>query len=193
MHSGWRATLPWGRSARVKTTDSLDWRVATLDDVEALERLVNSAYRGDSSRQGWTTEAELLGGQRTDAESLRALVQSGEDVLLVVEEKGELVACVNLRRHAGHGYLGMLTVRPTRQTGGLGRRLLAIAEAYVAREWGLRRMEMTVIVQRPELIAWYERRGYRRTERRERFPYGDPRFGLPKRDDLEFVVLEKAL
>lgn len=175
------------------TTHSLDWRPATVDDVEALARLVNSAYRGDSSRKGWTTEAELLGGQRTDPESLRAILQTPDDVVLVMEEPQGLVACVNLRRHADHGYLGMLTVSPTRQAGGMGRRLLEVAEAYVAREWGLRRIEMTVIVQRTELIAWYERRGYRRTDRRERFPYGDARFGLPKRDDLEFVVLEKTL
>ncbi|MCZ8130153.1 MAG: GNAT family N-acetyltransferase [Steroidobacteraceae bacterium] len=168
---------------------------ATANDAEAVAALVNSAYRGDSSRAGWTTEADLLGGQRTDADAIRDLVAKPGQVLLLAREAGELVGSVHLERKAGGDgpgcYLGMLTVRPTRQAGGLGRALLAAAEAHARDALGARYVEMTVIDVRTELIAWYERRGYRRTGEQRPFPYGDARFGLPKRPDLRFVVLEK--
>ncbi len=169
------------------------WRRAQSDDIDALAALVNSAYRGDTSRRGWTTEADLLGGQRTDAESLRGILSSPDDVILLIEQEMALVGCVNLQRKRDHAYLGMLTVSPELQGSGTGRSLLELAEQYVLREWGLRKVAMTVIRQRPELIEWYERRGYRRTGRREPFPYGDPLFGLPRVEDLEFEVLEKSL
>jgi ribosomal protein S18 acetylase RimI-like enzyme len=175
----------------------LDLRCATVADAPALEALVNSAYRGDSSRAGWTTEADLLGGQRVDVDSLRALVARGAvdggAIVLVHEDPAGLAACVELEPRGSGCYLGMLTIRPTAQAGGLGRRLLAAAERYAVSRFGTREMQMTVIVQRTELLAWYERRGYRRTGERRPFPYGDPRFGLPKRPDLEFIVLSKAL
>jgi ribosomal protein S18 acetylase RimI-like enzyme len=173
--------------------ETLSWRKATAQDAEPLALLVNSAYRGDTSRAGWTTEADLLDGQRTDPQSLRELISDPDSVLLLLEDDGDLIGCVNLRKKPGCAYLGMLTIKPTLQAAGIGRELLAIAEDFVSGEWGLPRIEMTVIIQRESLIAWYERRGYHRTGKRERFPYGDARFGLPKRDDLEFEVLEKTL
>lgn len=175
------------------TTAPLEVRPASAADVEALCALVNSAYRGDSSRAGWTTEADLLGGQRTDPEGLREAIARPGSVILLCEREGRLDACVHLERSGEGCYLGMLTVRPTLQASGLGRRLLAAAEGYAAAQWGARSVHMTVIVQRQELIAWYERRGYRRTGQHKEFPYGDPRFGLPRRDDLRFEVLEKRL
>jgi ribosomal protein S18 acetylase RimI-like enzyme len=174
-------------------TEKFAFRLATLADVPALHALVNGAYRGDGSRAGWTTEAELLDGQRIDPEGLREILGSGNQVLLLMSRGARLIGCVLLRRHGGHAYLGMLTIDPHAQNGGLGRALLAEAEAYARREWKSPRMEMRVFPQRAPLIAWYERRGYRLTDRTEPFPYGDPRFGLPKRDDLRFVVLEKDL
>lgn len=165
------------------------------DDAEAIAALVNSAYRGDSSRAGWTTEADLVGGQRTDAPGILGTVESGNRRLLVHRAPGgELLACVLLECKPGGGcYLGMLTVRPDRQAAGIGRRLLAAAERYAAAELGASYVEMTVIALRGELIAWYERRGYSRTGERRAFPYGDERFGLPRRPDLEFEVLLKPL
>jgi ribosomal protein S18 acetylase RimI-like enzyme len=172
-------------------------RCATPADAVALEALVNSAYRGDSSRAGWTTEADLLGGQRVDVDGLQALIARGAvdggAVVLVHEDAAGLAACVELEPRGVGCYLGMLTIRPTSQASGLGRRLLAAAERFAAARFGTREMQMTVIVQRAELLAWYERRGYRRTGERRPFPYGDPRFGLPKRPDLEFEVLSKPL
>jgi GNAT superfamily N-acetyltransferase len=175
----------------------LPLRRAIGADAAAIAALVNSAYRGDSSRAGWTTEADLLGGQRTDAEAVAAIIAAPDDVVLVHE--GALTGaeavqcCVHLERTDAGCYLGMLTVRPTLQAGGVGRRLLASAEAWAAEHWGSARVYMTVIAQRPELIAWYERRGYARTGERQPFPYGDARFGLPRREDLVFEVLAKQL
>lgn len=173
---------------------SLVSRIARPEDAPALAALVNSAYRGDSSRRGWTTEVDLVGGQRTDAATLRALLAAPGNVVLLLTVQGELHGCVLLQRKSERcAYLGMLTVRPDRQTGGLGKKLVELAESWVANTWKLPLIEMTVIQKRAELIAWYERRGYRNTGRREPFPYGDPTFGEPLVDDLEFVVLEKAL
>lgn len=172
--------------------EEIVFRPAESFDCPALSELVNSAYRGEVSKQGWTTEADLLGGQRTDPESLLALVTGADQVVLLALRQKLLVGCVYLRRKADRAYLGMLTVRPDLQSAGLGRRILEAAEDWAGREWGLGTIEMTVIRQRTELIAWYERRGYRVTDRIEPFPYGDARFGLPKVDDLVFAVLEKS-
>jgi ribosomal protein S18 acetylase RimI-like enzyme len=110
----------------------------------------------------------------------------------VHEEAGDILACVHLERlDAGAVYLGMLTVRPTLQAGGLGRRLLAAAEEDARTRWEATRVEMTVIAVRAELIAWYERRGYARTGERRPFPE-DPAIEH-LRDDIDFVVLAKAL
>ena len=169
-------------------------RPAVVSDVPALVALVNSAYRGDSSRAGWTTEADLLGGQRIDGERLTETIAASGSVVLMHELNGTPIACVQLERtNATDCYLGMLTVQPTTQGGGLGRRLLEAAERWTVEHWQSRTMLMTVIVQRPELIAWYQRRGYARTGEFKPFPYDDARFGLPQRDDLEFEVLRKTL
>ena len=170
--------------------------IATDADLEAVAALVNSGYRGESSRAGWTTEADFLGGQRTDADALRAdlAARSGAVLLTLRDEPGgELMGSVWLERQASDvWYLGMLTVRPDVQARQLGRTLLAEAEAYAASR-GARRMRMSVITLRDSLIAWYERRGYARTGDALPFPYGDERFGIPLRGDLRFEVLEKAL
>jgi len=155
---------------------------------------VNSAYRGESSRRGWTTESDFLGGQRTDPGTLaRDLARPGARILLLRDE-GELVGCVWLEPvgDSEAWYVGMVTVRPDLQDRGLGRMLLQAAEREAAGE-GARTVRMTVISIREELIAWYERRGYRQNGERRPFPYGDPHFGEPVREDLAFVVLEKAL
>jgi len=179
------------------TAMPLALRVATPADAPALERLVNSAYRGNSSRAGWTTEADLLGGQRVDVAGLRDTMlrgaSRGDVVILVHEDADGLAACVQLEPSDDGCYLGMLTTRPTSQGSGLGRRMLAAAEQYARQRFGTREMSMTVIVQRTELIAWYERRGYRRTGEFKPFPYGDKRFGEPQRPDLRFEVLRKSL
>ncbi|MFE1289402.1 GNAT family N-acetyltransferase [Streptomyces sp. NPDC058751] len=171
----------------------LTFRDAVDSDVEALVALVESAYRGDSSRSGWTTEADILEGQRTDAEGVRAVVEAPGSRLLTVERDGVLVACCQLERRGDHAYFGMFAVSPVLQGGGLGKVIIAEAERTVREVWGATEMHMTVISVREELIAWYERRGYRRTGRMTPFPYGDERFGVPQRDDLRFELLVKPL
>jgi GNAT superfamily N-acetyltransferase len=177
------------------TSHALSFAVGADDDVPDVVALVESAYRGDTSRAGWTTEADLLDGQRTDPESVRAIVASTTGYLLLARDAaGELVACCQLeQRPDGVGYFGMFAVRPGAQGSGLGRAVLAEAERRARDEWQSRAMEMTVIGQRRDLIAWYARRGYAETDQTRPFPHGDPKFGLPRRDDLYFVVLRKPL
>jgi len=171
----------------------LTFRDAVDSDVEALVALIESAYRGDSSRAGWTTEADILEGQRTDAEGVRAVVEAPDSRLLTVERDGALVACCQLEHRGDHAYFGMFAVSPALQGGGLGKTIIAEAERTARETWGATEMHMTVISVREDLIAWYERRGYRRTGRMTPFPYGDERFGIPQRDDLQFELLVKPL
>lgn len=168
-------------------------RNATPADIDALVALVTSAYRGDSSRAGWTTEADLLDGNRIDPEVLRADLERPRSRVLLAEADGGLQACAHVADEDGAGYFGMFAVHPGLQGGGLGKQLLAECERIARDEWQLPVMRMTVIDVRAELIAFYERRGYRRTGEFKPFPYGDTRFGQPKRDDLRFEVLEKPL
>jgi ribosomal protein S18 acetylase RimI-like enzyme len=167
------------------------FRAATLADVDAIVALVESAYRGESGLRGWTTESHLLDGQRTDAADVRALIERPDSRVLLAEFAGRLKASCHIERQGDAGYFGMFAVDPAEQGSGLGKRVLAEAERIAREEWRCRGMRMTVIVQREELIAWYSRRGYRRTGEYQPFPYGDERFGIPRRDDLRFEVLRK--
>jgi GNAT superfamily N-acetyltransferase len=185
------------------------FRLALDSDCEDLTRLINSAYRGENSRAGWTTEADLLDGQRTDPASLRDLLVREGAILMAIDDGGRdgvtssepggdgpaagvLVGCVYLKNKKDHAYLGMLTVSPGQQAGGLGRNILAYAESWAAKNWRVGRIELTVITRRTELIAWYVRRGYHETGRLEPFP-ADEKFGKPKVPDLELVALEKKI
>ena len=172
---------------------SLAFRAATVDDIPAIVALVTSAYRGEASRAGWTTEADLLDGNRIAPEVLRADIERARSRVLLALQDGELVACAHVAVEDDAGYFGMFAVRPVLQGGGLGRAVLAEAERVAREAWGMPVMRMTVIDVREELMAWYERRGYRRTGIKKPFPAVDPRFGVPKRDDLRFEVMEKPL
>lgn len=164
---------------------------ATLEDADAIATLVNSAYRGDSGKKGWTTESDLLDGTRTDKALIESLIQQ-EDILVLKYVEGEkLLGCVELRRQQQEMYLGMLTVSPSAQAKGIGKWLVQAAEEE-ARQRNCSKMIMTVISVRTELIQWYERKGYQDTGIRKPFAFDDPRFGIPKHQ-LEFVVLEKRL
>jgi ribosomal protein S18 acetylase RimI-like enzyme len=202
--------------------DTPRFRRAEEADVPAIVALVESAYRGVSSRAGWTTEADLLDGQRTDADEVRAILADPRArIVLATDAHGALLGCVKLED--GHGpntttgdggsdarveasgieasgieasgaaWIGLFAVNPTLQARGLGRALLAEAERLARTELGRRTARMTVIAQRDVLLAWYARCGYAPTGATEPFPYGNPRAGLPRRPDLYFVVLEKRL
>lgn len=170
-------------------------RKANLGDAESIVDLVNSAYRGETSKAGWTTEADILGGQRTDLSKIQEIINDSNSALLVMlTADNKICACVHLEKISrSKAYLGMLTVMPTMQVGGIGKSLLKTAEIFARESWQSQDIEMTVISLRTELIEWYKRRGYALSEERRSFPMNDPRFGLPKRNDLDFVVLTKKL
>ena len=175
---------------------TIAFRRAEARDVADLVALVESAYRGDGSKLGWTTEAELLDGQRTDAEGVLSLIDTPNSVIMLAFDADvpeQFLACAHIQMHDDGCHFGMFAVRPTLQRGGVGKALLAHCEQFAAREFGAAHMVMWVIWSRVELIAFYERRGYSRTGKQEAFPYGDARFGLPKRDDLYFIVLNKVI
>jgi ribosomal protein S18 acetylase RimI-like enzyme len=169
----------------------MSFRKATLSDIYDLTELVNSAYRGDGSKVGWTTEADLLGGQRTDAEKISEMIKASDSQIELAIENGELQGCIYIKKENKFVYFGMLTVRPTLQNKGAGKLLLSHLED-LTREWGYQKIRMTVISQREELIAFYQRRGFKFTGETEPFPENDPRFGLPK-TKLIFHVFEKIL
>jgi GNAT superfamily N-acetyltransferase len=188
----------------------LRFRAATASDVPALVRLVTRAYRGEESRAGWTSEADLIGGERIvpavlleDIRRIDSLIIVAEVVAEVIVEAGvevepadgtELVGCAHIERvNTTTGYFGMFAVSPTVQGQGAGRLILAEAERLMASEWALTESEMTVLDARTELLAFYLRRGYTRTGAYRPFPYGDERFGVPKRTDLRLEVLTKSL
>lgn len=169
----------------------LNIKPATLAHIAELERLVNSAYRGESSKAGWTTEADLLGGVRITTDGLQALLENKEATLLIAqEEQGTIAGCVYLELQGDALYLGMLTVAPHLQNAGIGKKLLYAAEDW-ARAQNRPKIKMTVITVRDTLIAWYGRHGYQPTGQQLPFP-NDPKFGLPKQP-LAFMVLEKQL
>jgi len=165
---------------------------ATPHDIPALLLLVNGAYRGEASRRGWTTEADFLSGDiRTDAADLAALLARPEAVILKVADEAEhLIGCVFLEKRGERLYLGMLSVQPERQGQGIGKILLHGAEEH-AQHLGCRAVFMRVLTPRHELLAWYERHGYRPTGEYE--PYtAPPKYGVPQQP-LEFALLEKAV
>lgn len=169
-------------------------RDAVPADIPALHRLIESAYRGEASRAGWTTEADLLDGQRTDPEDLADILADPKQALLTAWRGDEPVGCVLIAdRGEGTGYFGMLSVDPTLQGGGLGRRLVEAAQAALVERFRARRVRISVFPQRETLIGWYERLGYRQTGDTLPFPYGNLRFGRPRRDDLYFVVMQHEL
>lgn len=174
-------------------TPSPIYRAASAADVPAIVALVESAYRGESGQRGWTTETHLIDGQRTDAANVEELIARAGSLILLAERDGVLVACCHVEQQDGHGYFGMFAVTPELQMAGLGRALLTEAERIARDQWQVPAMRMSVIEQRAELIAWYERRGYRLTGETGAFPYGQPRFGIPRRDDLRFVYMSKSL
>jgi GNAT superfamily N-acetyltransferase len=178
----------------VMSQTMMDVRPATVDDAEAIAALVHAAYRSEESRRGWTSEAHLVAGQRADAAMIRHLVGLPDDEVLVAPgDDGLPVACCHLERREGGAYLGMFAVRPHAQGAGVGRRMLAAAEAWVRDRWGSTTLEITVLNHRPELLAWYERCGFSRTGEEHPFPYEDRRFGEPRRPDLVLLGMSKPI
>lgn len=165
---------------------------ATLQDIPELVALINSAYRGDASKKGWTTEADLLKGEiRTNEETIAELMQTeGAVFLKYINEQNEMEGCVFLDKKGNKLYLGMLSVSPELQAKGTGKQLMNAAVSYAKQE-GCDAIFMRVISVRHELITWYEKQGYHKTGQTEPFP-DDNRFGIPTQP-LEFLIMEKKI
>lgn len=164
---------------------------ATAVDISSLNKLINSAYRGESSRKGWTTEAELLEGSRTTEEELAEIITNTSNTLLKFNQNNQIVGSVLLIEKEQQLYLGMLTVSPELQNSGIGKKLLYQAELH-AKALDLPKIVMTVISLREELIAWYKRHGYVDTGVRDPFPASNIHIPIVK-IPLEFIVLEKKI
>ncbi|KAH7256218.1 acyl-CoA N-acyltransferase [Fusarium tricinctum] len=191
----------------------LTFRPATPTDAPQLLSHIVSAYRGPSSRAGWTTEADLLADERISIESLIAKITDPAGVVLLafasspsstgtstpesesdsVRDSGLVACCEVLEKTDDRAYFGLFAVSPKLQAGGIGRQVLQYAENYAKREWGTKTMTMQVIWTRAELIAWYMRRGYVRTGEKSPFPYAELVNGKALRDDLYFEHFEKEL
>lgn len=164
---------------------------ASIQDVSFLNLLINSAYRGESSKKGWTTEANILEGLRTTEEELTETVRNPKNTILKYTENNQIIGCVLLVEKEQQLYLGMLTVSPELQNSGVGKKLLQQAEIY-AKDLELPKIVMTVISVREELIAWYKRNGYEDTGEREPFPASDVHIPITA-EPLEFIVMEKRI
>lgn len=164
---------------------------ATLNDIPQLEKLINSAYRGDESKKGWTTEADLLEGKRIDADGIEKLItQPGSVILKCCNGNNDLIGCVYLKKNSNRMYLGMLTVSPTLQAGGIGKKIMKASEEYAV-ENNCDIMKMRVVSVRDALIAWYKRHGYNDTGKTE--PFGDASTLSVQKQPLEFIIMEKIL
>lgn len=167
----------------------------TRADLDDILTLVNAAYRGIGAKAGWTSENGIVNGTRVDAASVESLLAQERTVILLMRPNttSAPVGCIVIQLDDDASCeLSMFAIHPDEQANGLGRTLLTAAETYAYRN-GMRLAELTVVHVRDTLIAWYERQGYRRTGATKPFPYQDPSLGQPLRDDLHFVVLEKAL
>ncbi|CAF1442199.1 unnamed protein product [Rotaria sp. Silwood1] len=197
-----------------ESSELLTYRLANISDCESISILVNGAYRGESSRQGWTSEYEFVGGQRIDPDTLIQMITSDGSVILLFFDRDTkvLIGCVMLQdtTKATNTHLGcciplhqntevkkvllsMLTVRPDLQTRGYGKFIISVAENFARHHWHAQLIEMSVLAHRTELIAYYIRRGYNDTGRRQPYSMNDVRFGIPKKNDLEICILAKSL
>ena len=180
-------------SAASKTDDTtLTYRHAETKDAAMIAALVNSSYRGDSSRQGWTTEANLLAGARISADGVQELILADDTVILLCCRGPDVIGCVQLQNTDDGAYLGMFVVSPLEQGNGIGKQFMLTAEALMQQRWGVHKIWMTVITLRTELIAFYERRGYARTGKFKPFPV-DAEDHIFLVENLQFEMLEKIL
>lgn len=176
----------------------IEFTQADQSHIDRIVTLVNSAYRGETGKKGWTTESDLLDGQRTDSESIADIINKEDSVILIAEdeeadaEAETLVGCVHLEKQGTDLHLGMLTVSPNYQNKKIGKMLLSEAEAF-ADFWDCTHVAIEVITQRSELIAWYEKRGFVPTGEFKEFPMDNPKFGIPKVSELRFQIMKKKV
>ncbi|TQN64616.1 IAA acetyltransferase [Colletotrichum shisoi] len=168
----------------------LTFRIATPDDAPQLQQLVQAAFRAEDSRAGWTADMELGRSFHYSVEEVLKTINNPEAVVIMaIDQDGVLVGSVDaIKRANGLARFAMLSVDPTRQRGGVGRRLLAHAEEH-ARQWGVDTFGLNALSSRASLLEWYGRCGYIKTGETSPFPVDRfPQLDLPK--DLCFVELE---
>lgn len=191
-----RLALPADYCARIRSmaaSTPLSFRKALMHEADYIATLVNSGYRGETSKKGWTTEADLLDGTRTNRVDIENMIGQPGSMVLLCTDGDEVIGTAHLELRGDECQLGMLVVKPGLQDRGIGRQLMQAAEDTARQTWGVRKMAMTVISIRRELIAYYERRGYQRTARTKPF-VADDTHGYPKKSQpIEFVVMEKQL
>ena len=168
------------------------FKKAVLTDVEAIVKLVNMAYRGETSRAGWTTEADILDGLRTSVNEVEHFITSENAIILLCLNDDELLGSICIEKESAIAHIGMFVVNPTIQANGIGKRLLTEAESLAQHMWGIEQFQMRVITIRHELIAFYERRGYMRTGILIEFPVS-PDVWQPKLAGLQLETLEKFI
>jgi N-acetylglutamate synthase-like GNAT family acetyltransferase len=172
--------------------NEIHFRSAEIHDAESITRLVNSVYRGENSKKGWTTEADLLEGIRITTEKIEEIINSPDDVIIVAELNNEMPGCVNLTKMKNQCMLGMLSVDVNLQNSGIGRKIIEYSEDFAKNTWGCNEMVMKVIGVRKELIEYYQRRGYKISGKKEPFTLNH-HFGKPQRNDLYFIYMTKKL
>lgn len=165
-------------------------RTARSADAIAIADLVNRAYRPEPGEAGWTHESGLVSGTRTNPDQVRAVLARPHSVILVIAGTAGIVACVHVEKSGVAAGIGMLAVAPSRQGLGLGDRMLAAAERHAVRMFGVAKLVMTVVAPRAELIAFYERRGYRKTGLVAAYPVAQG-VGTPRLPGLTVEYLEK--
>lgn len=157
------------------------------DDATELCDLVNSAYRGE---QGWTKETDIVSGERTNTQDIKALILNPKSHLLVATENKNITACVCIEKKDNQAYIGLLAVNPAYQNKGIGKKILHLAERYAVKQLYTNKLVMVVITQRTELISFYERRGYKRTGEIEEYPIS-LNVGMPMVEGLTIEYLTK--
>lgn len=179
-------------AADIKDISGITFKTAHPEDFQTISDLVNSAYRGDGSKQGWTTEADYIGGTRTTPELILAMLSTPRaQIELAFNESDNLIGCVYINREGTTRlYFGMLTTSPLYQGKGLGKKMISHVEG-IAKKESFIELKITVLNVRAELIEFYERRGFKATGEFEKFPDNDPAFGIPKVPGLKLLEFIK--
>lgn len=172
---------------------NLQFPNAVPEQAGEITSLVNSVYRGDNAKKGWTTEAEILGGIRITEEKVTEYINTKDNVIMLAVNDKKIIGCVHLEKEGNSCWLGMLSVDVNYQTYGLGKMLIEKSESFVKEKFGCGEMKMKVIGVRKELLEYYFRRGYRLTGEREDFIVDEDTFGKPFVQGLYFEILSKKL
>ena len=169
----------------------LELRVACEADAKEIAALVNRAYRPSSKDAGWTHEARLVAGERTTTEQVLSLFHEQSTILLLCLGP-KIVACVHVQGGQSGAYIGMLATDPKLQAQGLGKQILLHGETYAQEHFEASVLKMSVLSSRPELLAFYERRGYVLTGEVEEYPLSAG-VGQPMVAGIQVLSLAKML